>query len=158
MGPHGHEETTRRMRRSGKGLRPSGRIDSGKRREGAPLRGLRQAVRPHRRADPPEGTSDSRRRPPPLVRFDTVIGGRAALDRPDARLADARTDEREGRALVADARIDEREGRAPLEKGCVSLSGRLTNEREGRVSPLVAFWLARKLAYRRALKARQPER
>jgi hypothetical protein len=87
MGPHGHEETTRRMRRSGKGPRPSGRIDSGKRREGAPHRGSRHPMRPHRRADPPEDSSDSRRRPPPLVRFDPVIGGRAVLDRPDARLA-----------------------------------------------------------------------
>jgi hypothetical protein len=69
----------------GKGLRPSDRIDSGKRREGAPLRGSRQAVRPHRRPDQPEGSSDSRRRPPPLVRFDTLIGGRAVLDCPDAR-------------------------------------------------------------------------
>src|SRR5580698_3934921 len=87
MGPHGHEETTRRMRRSGKGLRPSGRIDSGKRREGAPLRGSRPAMRPHRRADQPGGSIDSRRGLPPWVRFDTVIGGRAVLDRPDARLA-----------------------------------------------------------------------
>jgi hypothetical protein len=83
----GTEETTRRMHRSGKGLRPSGRIDSGKRREGAPLRGSRQAMRPHRRADPPEGSSDFRRRPRPLVRFDTVIGGRAVIVRPVARLA-----------------------------------------------------------------------
>src|ERR1019366_6298574 len=35
----------------------------------------------------PEGPSNPRRRTLPLVLFDTVIDGRAALDRPDGRLA-----------------------------------------------------------------------
>src|SRR5580698_946353 len=49
-----------------------------------------------------EGSSDSRRGPPPLMRFDTVIGGRAVVDRPDARLAPraGRRGPREGSSLV----------------------------------------------------------
>jgi hypothetical protein len=49
----------------GKGLRPSGRIDSRERGEGAPLRGLARGMRPHRRADEPEGSRDRRRGPLP---------------------------------------------------------------------------------------------
>src|ERR1700733_1433768 len=45
----------------GKGLRPSSRIDSTERGEGAPLRGFERGMRPHRRADEPEGSSDRRR-------------------------------------------------------------------------------------------------
>ena len=67
MGPHGHKETTRRMHRSEKGMQPSGPIDSRKRREGAALRASHQAMCPHRRADQPEGSSDPRGRPLPLV-------------------------------------------------------------------------------------------
>src|SRR5580698_10610008 len=44
----------------GKGLRPSGRIDSSERGEGAPLRGFARGMRPHRRADELEGSSDRR--------------------------------------------------------------------------------------------------
>ena len=51
----------------GKGLRPSGRIDSSERGEGAPLPGSREPMRPHRRADEPEGSSDRRRGPLPSV-------------------------------------------------------------------------------------------
>ena len=51
----------------GQGLRPSGRIDSSERGECAPLRGSREAMRPHRRADEPEASSDRRRRPLPSV-------------------------------------------------------------------------------------------
>ena len=74
----------------GQGLRPSGRIDSGKRREGAPLRGSRQAMRPHRRADSAGGLQRFPKKAAPSVRFDTVIGGRALRDRPDAPTRSAR--------------------------------------------------------------------
>jgi hypothetical protein len=80
----------------GEGLRPSGRIDSSERGEGAPLRGSREAMRPHRRADEPEGSSDQRRglldlelhgirRVPlrPLWR-----GGQRRIDDDEPRLAD----------------------------------------------------------------------
>src|SRR5580698_7897857 len=45
----------------GKGPRPSGRIDSSERGERAPLRGFARGMRPHRRADEPEGSGDRRR-------------------------------------------------------------------------------------------------
>ena len=118
MGPHGHEETTRRTRRSRE--RPA-------------------AVGSHRFREATRRCTASRVAPghaPSSTR-------RSALRAP---------------AIPEEGRRFGCASSAPPEKGCVSLSGRLTNEREGRVSPLVAFWLARKLAYRRALKARQPGR
>jgi hypothetical protein len=51
----------------GKGLRPSDRMDPSERGEGATPRGSREAMRPHRRADEPEGSSDRRRGPLPSV-------------------------------------------------------------------------------------------
>jgi hypothetical protein len=46
----------------GKGLRPSGRIDSRERGEGAPLRGFARGMRPHRRADGAGGLQRSTKR------------------------------------------------------------------------------------------------
>jgi hypothetical protein len=86
-GPHGREETTRRMHRSEKGLGPSGRLDSRKGREGCTASRVAPGHAPSSTRGSGGRIQRSTKKASPLVLIDAIIEGRAALDRPDGRLA-----------------------------------------------------------------------
>jgi hypothetical protein len=82
MGPHGRKETTRRMRRSEKGLRPSGRFDSGKRRERCTAWRVAPGHTPSSTRGSGGGLQRSTKKASSSVLFDTVIDGRPCTRSP----------------------------------------------------------------------------